>query len=135
MRQLYNQDQSLPFSPRRYKSTHPNPSPTDRPSQCHHAGLRLASRGSADLPDHNGLDVRLAPEEAPGETAPRTHPAALHRELPAAEHGADVQLPHEGVARQGDGWPGMGVRACPVWLALCTGGLTMLDPKRGRGAF
>lgn len=29
----------------------------------------------------------------------------------------------------------MGVRACPVWLALCTGGLTMLDPKRGRGAF
>ena len=95
------------------------------------------SCGFAGLSDYTGLDVCPAAEEAPGETASWTHPFALRRELPAAEHQADVQLLHEGVPRQRDGWDGIGVVACPVWLGLCVWELTMLDQshRKGKGSF
>lgn len=103
MGHLHNQNQSPRGSPRQYKGQSSQLSPSDLHSSSQHAGLRGASGGFAGLPDYDGLDVCLAAKEALGTAASWPPRIALHRELPAAGHRADVRLPHEGARRQGNG--------------------------------
>lgn len=93
-----------------------------QPSLClsshrHHAGLRTPSGGLSGLPQCPGLDVCLEAEEALREAASWTHPIALHRELPPAEHRENVQLSHEGATGHGDGSNG-GVEGCPILIEV-----------------